>query len=98
MRLIDEELVMEKVNECFDTCDQLDLHFTAQDVIDIIKSAPTVEAEPTRHGHWINGSFIIIGSQLVPEKICSVCGAGTIEASDFCGACGAKMDEEAKDE
>lgn len=56
MKLIDAELVMEKVNECFDACDQLDVHFTALDVIDIIVNAPTVEAEPIVHGHWVTMS------------------------------------------
>lgn len=92
MRLIDADALLEyKFPNGFSRWDEQEVVYAVYEK-DIL-SAPTIETEPTRHGHWINGGFIMIGSQIVTEKICSVCGAGMIEASDFCGACGAKMDE-----
>ena len=56
--------------------------------------APTVDAEPVKHGHWVNKGF-------EPLR-CSVCGI-TVDAINgipwanigfkFCPHCGAKMDE-----
>lgn len=54
-----------------------------------IQDAPTIEAEPVRHGHWI--------------KIGTSCGIDVLECSechtshpqngdDYCRDCGAKMD------
>ncbi len=47
-----------------------------------VADAPTIEAEPIKHGYWIDGA------------ICSVCGelATALEAR-YCENCGAKMDE-----
>ena len=59
-----------------------------------IWNAPTIEAEPVRHGRWI----YIRNSSFNPLKICecSVCHRKTYGSLDFCGNCGAKMDEERK--
>ncbi len=60
-----------------------------------IDEAPTVDAEPIQHGHWIeNGKY---------WYVCSVC--GYVEPlSDlmdvhykYCPRCGAKMDEEVEE-
>ena len=59
-----------------------------------IKSAPTVDAAPVRHGHWIRVSLIGVFK-------CSECGSKiTVTDSKFakevclwCLHCGAKMDE-----
>ena len=50
-----------------------------------IENAPTVDAEPVRHGHWIRLS------QDLSE--CSVCGYYSRDRGNYCN-CGAKMDEE----
>lgn len=63
----------------------------AQDLLD---KAPTVDAEPVRHGYWRDG---------VCYEVCSVCGAGYdrydaggyLQDFAYCPACGAKMDEDA---
>ena len=57
-----------------------------------IDNAPTVDAEPVRHGRWDGAT-------------CSVCGFSWSEVTyeapqvemSFCPNCGAKMDEEEKD-
>jgi hypothetical protein len=52
--------------------------------------APTIEAEPIRHGHWETRH----GFSMLQK--CSVCGYeynDLIECDNYCGNCGAKMDE-----
>ena len=52
-----------------------------------LKELPTVEAEPVRHGHWIDND---IDSEA--WNFCSVCGEQAIDNYDYCPNCGAKMD------
>lgn len=64
-----------------------------------IEQAPTIDAEPVRHGEW--GETQIIGydsKYAVYTKPCSVCGHLTeMYMPSFCPACGAKMDGGKKD-
>jgi hypothetical protein len=60
------------------------------DFIDDIENAPTVDAEPVRHGRWIN----VIGD----DYKCSICKAAIwarkanpISEYKYCWSCGAKM-------
>lgn len=79
-------------------------------VVDVsdIDDAPTVDAEPVRHGEWIK-----IRGMMPPEymglKACSVCGwhihplgrtAFDLKESEFryCPRCGARLDRERKDD
>lgn len=67
-----------------------------------IIDAPTVDAVPVKHGHWIEKEYKYGG--LMAEKmfcICSVCGEEQIQKLDdkfeqfmtpYCANCGAKMD------
>ena len=57
-----------------------------------LKSSPTIEAEPVRHGRW---------EKRGQEIYCSKCGeesgytwAGASRYSDYCPNCGAKLDKE----
>ena len=89
MRLIDADELLEKV--------QCRLHF--DDVISktidkcveitrrLINDAPTIEAEPVRHGRW--------EEYQVPHIVCcSECdwGTGVQDKYNYCPNCGAKMD------
>lgn len=60
---------------------------------DDVDNAPTVEAEPIRHGHWIEEKSI--GDCCYK---CSNCGfirdAYLLEIENYCPNCGARMDEE----
>lgn len=67
-----------------------------------IDNAPTIDAEPVVHAHWIklddNGRELAI-------PYCSQClhlplrnNGYAIELTDYCPHCGAKMDEEAERE
>lgn len=73
-------------------------------ISEIIEALPTVDAEPIRHGHWIGESQTKFEKLFFPQRVfkCSVCGnyldfdgvnAGRGSAN-FCPNCGAKMDEE----
>lgn len=68
---------------------------------DLIKRMPTIEAEPVRHGRWI----YIRGDENIELGLyeCSECHKGDIHAKDrevpYCWNCGAKMDlDEVKNE
>jgi len=67
--------------------------------LDTIQFFPTVEAEPVRHGHWINHFDDLFPMESTVE--CSICGEKewmmTIINHNYCPNCGAKMDEEEKD-
>lgn len=53
-----------------------------------------VEAEPVRHGHWIEKELFIPWCDDDVDIIyeCSCCGTG-VGPSPYCPNCGAKMDE-----
>lgn len=61
--------------------------------ISSLKSVPTVDAEPVRHGHWIKPTVIDGRAFNIPH--CSVCNevpCGVDEHTKYCPNCGAKMD------
>ena len=57
--------------------------------MDIVNKAPSVEAEPVRHGEWIKMVFTDTG-KFAGYK-CSECGLGARKKFSYCH-CGAKMD------
>lgn len=85
MRLIDADALMKKIcgNECGSVCDE-ECENAECNFYDYIMDAPTIEAEPARHGVFEHGDT------------CNVCGF-ICEVSDathyrYCPNCGAKMD------
>lgn len=60
------------------------------EVHDLITRAPTIDAEPVRHGHW---EQIINPYGEIEGWICG-CGAEVKIHSNYCPYCGTKMDEE----
>lgn len=52
-----------------------------------IDEVPTVDAEPVRHGYWIDVNYD--GSLWR----CSVCGETQCCKSNYCADCGAKMEK-----
>ena len=59
----------------------------------VIEDAPTVDAEPVKHGHWIE-----VDTQYIDETKCSNCGVVECfnkgwKRFNYCPNCGAKMDE-----
>lgn len=61
----------------------------------IIDLQPTIDAEPRKHGHWIEEG-LVDGNQNRYCR-CSECGKGDTQAVSqrvpYCWWCGAKMDE-----
>lgn len=95
MRLIDVDTLKKQVSEYrgnLRSCHYTPLALSvADDMIDYIDEAPIIEAEPVRHGKWIdkygNG-----------DLYCSECGA-VMERDEhvnhnlyYCYHCGARMD------
>lgn len=76
MRPIDADALKEKMRR---TNRYFDVKFD-------IDEAPTIDAEPVRHGHWI---------KMFESYACSecYCPADKESLSDYCPDCGAKMDE-----
>ena len=67
----------------------------ANAVTNMIGDAPTIEAEPVRHGYWENAN----GRPKTYIRKCSVCGkeayfCGRGCSYKFCPNCGAKMEGE----
>ena len=56
------------------------------DVIALIARQKPVDAEPVKHGHWID----VNGDGSLWR--CSVCGELQCCESNYCGDCGARMD------
>ena len=51
-----------------------------------INNAPTVDAEPVRHGRWIDRGYLKVGYH------CSLCGGYVVAGKEkYCPHCGAKM-------
>lgn len=97
MRLIDADEAIEKTECLFkalnSTEDFMGIGYNhgVGDSIAIIKNAPTIEAEPVKHGRWKKIGHIE-HTWLVSK--CSECGYQTIDAGNYCTNCGAKMDAE----
>lgn len=58
----------------------------------IVDSQPTVDAEPVRHGKWIDRNGAIV-APFWERYECSECGARS-DNSNYCPNCGARMDKE----
>lgn len=91
MRLVDadhfERVLMAMPDEelCEDCC---------YNVVNKLDEAPTIEAEPVKHGRWID----IPDKPEWDQKQCSICGDIRCCQGKYCPNCGARMDREADDE
>ena len=88
MRLIDADAL----NKAFDKSEAIEEIYGSDGlpvISEVIDAAPTIDAEPVRHGKWIDKSGGIEGAW----NHCSVCGERAIELYDYCPNCGAKMEE-----
>lgn len=88
MRMIDADALMRKFADYVRASNNSDFADapTWNDAVSFVDSAPTIEAEPVKHGRW------------KPYPIadncwqCSVCGVLRITYANYCPNCGAKMD------
>lgn len=65
-----------------------------------LRARPTIDAEPVRHGRWIDhGDYITTAYGSLDLKVCSECNAEvTLDGYDYyCPNCGAKMDLEVQE-
>lgn len=86
MRLIDADKLMESL-------DPKESVWVGLVLSELIDNAPTVDAEPVRHGYWVEAKY--------PLFTCSECGAtyqDTGYGYNYCPNCGAKMDLEKENE
>lgn len=94
MRLIDADKLFQGTIICAPTFKHVEI---AQKLMEEVKNAPTVDAEPVRHGKWIKG----MNYDGIYEWQCSVCKRGWTHRTDkdicdekYCYNCGAKMEKE----
>lgn len=85
MRLIDADVLMEQMKR------RREFVGRASDPVCLVEDAPTIEAEPVRHGHWEESVYRGM-------LACSECRIYHIPKGDeydftYCPHCGAKMDE-----
>ena len=90
MRLIDADALIEDIKSFWDwdSIDGITATTVLKQTMTDISNATTIDAEPVRHGKWIDKSGGIEGAW----NHCSVCGERAIELYDYCPNCGAKMD------
>ena len=90
MRLIDADGLIEKAYWHGEHPDVENLYAEGVEAVDMcdIDEAPTIEAEPVRHGRWYWKPI----DERTSERTCSVCGQGGCDDFNYCPNCGAKMD------
>lgn len=99
MRLIDADAFSEQYGSYYTE------QGTAEEFIgtvgELIAEQPTIEAEPVRHGRWIECDYKHIEHGMIEivtngGLFCSECGTAfqkkKMTYKQFCAACGAKMD------
>jgi len=94
MRLIDADALLEKCNK-----DRTSLKFAVLTLI--LHYAPTIDAEPLKHGEWVHEGFDYMTEQECWSRLpcfCSECKQETkAYFHNYCPNCGAKMDKEKKE-
>lgn len=101
MRLIDADALLESgICAEYGYNDNGLLLIPMRDVTNSIRNAPTIDAEPVRHGRWLYNSYPTVwyGHGEPPEWVCSECEERAYNTYDYCPNCCAKMDGEEDDE
>lgn len=94
MRLIDADEVIKKLRSVMAPADLFGVG-VSQGIHEAIKellNAPTIEAEPVRHGceHCRDGTY--------HGQVIMLCNDGVTRRIEYCPSCGAKMDGKEKEE
>lgn len=93
MRLIDADVLQDGIEEWIDTVGNVTIGKGLSyygELQGCIEECPTIDAEPVRHGRWIEKPFL-----LGISNFCSLCGEnyGMPHGKfKYCPNCGAKMD------
>lgn len=102
MRLIDADEPLKYIEENNTEREWVVNKYNADWIWSFIDSAPTIDAEPVRHGHWKEKRKYEVGAAVDDdgwvelEEFCSVCGKWVKtqwRSPLYCPNCGAKMDE-----
>ena len=98
MRLIDadiaEKIMSERYTELAKEYGHYDHYTTGYgDALSVIEEAPTIEAEPVRHGRW----EFLGPNRLIGDCMCGTCSVCKVRCKyivnkNICPNCGAKMD------
>ena len=96
MRLINADELYKLIEDYFDGVCVYDAEPSeaVNDFQHIVDLAPTVDAEPIRHGRWREHKWAEeVEGLLVSNYECSNCHCFVKFTSNYCPDCGAKMDE-----
>ena len=101
MRLIDADDFIKRVQELYESQEWSikDIHFSAKDIVLNMKTQPTIEVEPVRHGKWIKENIVLTSLPPQYRWHCSECGSTKVGYDEsvltpYCPNCGAKMELE----
>lgn len=84
MRLIDADNLLAYIKEDAKLVASCGEEHTADDIVSIIMTAPTIDAEPVRHGRWER--------RYKNYWAHSSCACLSPHETNYCHRCGAKMD------
>lgn len=91
MRLIDADALLAIIEEEGEDLETVEFKLATIACINHIKEAPTVDAEPVRHGRWVKKDPHCAGLACLWN--CSECGEESDdEGYRYCPNCGAKME------
>lgn len=97
MKLIDRDALKEKIYKDFDRCNSI-YEFTVC-ILLRIEAAPIIEADPVRHGRWIDNGDYAICTECSGRSATQYDGVEPIALmTRYCPHCGAKMDGGAEDD
>ena len=61
---------------------------------DVLEQQPTIDAEPVKHGKWIDRTIKVSAELTNIIHVCSVCEEMAVGKYRYCPHCGARMDKE----
>lgn len=99
MRLIDADELKAKVEAMVEhKIQESDYDYGRNQILDyvadiLIEDAPTIEAEPVKHGEWKYYHYKDINDVYVGVCECTVCKQREYSEHKYCPNCGAKMDK-----
>lgn len=96
-RMIDADAFDKRIRLAVGSCEEElteDFKDGISTILEMMKTAPTVDATPVRHGHWIK--FGVSDKDGNHQYRCSVCKCEEIHSPlvkvSYCWNCGARMD------
>lgn len=92
MRLIDADELLKYIEGNNTEREWVVNKYNADWIWSFIDSAPTIDAEAVRHGHWV-ARKVMARTPFAKNHYCSKCKFETHFCGNYCPNCGAKMDE-----